>query len=160
MIVKTVALEGHREAVRCLSCLSETIFVSGALDGSVVLWSAHNLGKMRVLNQRDVYVSATTHMFLYSVAAVTVSESLMVIASGHGFLLVCCSVFCFTESLTLFLLFQYNWHNGALLASVPNAHALTVTSLLLLENGTRLLTAAVDGIRLWLCFFFLFSFSC
>lgn len=49
-LVAVKTLEGHREPVQCLHKVTEHMFASGSLDGTVCLWDARNLRVTRVLN--------------------------------------------------------------------------------------------------------------
>lgn len=125
----TTTLEAHREAVRCLVSGPEGMFLTGSLDGSVILWSSMSLTKVRILNFHDVYFPRT-HEYSYRVTHICTHEHFVIFASGHGFQI-------------------YNGSTGAQVAAVRCAHFLPVTVLLLLDAATLLLTASADAIRLW-----------
>jgi WD40 repeat protein len=57
-LVAVKTLEGHREPVQCLHKVSENMFASGSLDGTVCLWDATNLRVTRVLNFHESCVAA------------------------------------------------------------------------------------------------------
>lgn len=126
----TGVLEAHREAVRCLDAGPEGLFLTGSLDGSVILWSSLSLTKIRTLNFHTVFVSSRTHAYIYSISHMVTHEHFIVVASGYGFQI-------------------YNTSSGAQVTSMPKAHSLPVTQLLLLDSGALLLTASADAIRLW-----------
>jgi hypothetical protein len=87
------ALEGHREAVRCLAPASPASFASGSLDGGVILWCSTTLAPLRTLHRPEVFVSPATHAFIFSIGDLGAHGAFLAAASGRGFILVRADIF-------------------------------------------------------------------
>eukprot|EP00118_Oscarella_pearsei_P004256 m.17915 g.17915 ORF g.17915 m.17915 type:complete len:430 (+) comp27566_c0_seq1:172-1461(+) len=125
-------LYGHREAVRCLVTVSEALFASGSIDGSILLWSSHTLSYARCLNFEEKYMEEK--MLLYEVSQLLVISEHLLAAVGRGF-----------------QVHNVNRPQGeSLLALRRNAHLGNIHGLAYLDDKNLLITCSEDAkIRLW-----------
>ncbi|XP_068694485.1 WD repeat-containing protein 41-like isoform X1 [Montipora foliosa] len=130
-IVEIKKLSPHREAIRCLINVADSMFASASLDGAIVLWSSHSLSYTRQFNYvknyegpSHTYPSSTQHVF-------TVDQRYIFASIGHGF-------------------FLYDAMSDKCLAKVPNAHHGKILHSLLLCEGYVMATCSEDGsVKLW-----------
>ncbi|XP_074651942.1 WD repeat-containing protein 41-like [Tubulanus polymorphus] len=127
----TKKLPPHRELIRCLINVSDTLFASGSLDGTVVLWTTHTISPTRYFNTVNEYKGIEkTYPFSIQHMLIT-DEKYMFAAVGTGFCV-------------------YDVIAGKLLAEKLCAHYSKITYAEFLYNGTFLATCSEDGsIRLW-----------
>jgi WD40 repeat protein len=120
----------HRESVRCLVRISDSVWGSGSLDGCVVLWFTDTLKPARLLNFPDRYFD--NHTFTQSVNQLTMfSDRYLAAAVGRGF-----KVF---DVLT-----------GDCVSDCSDAHETTVLRVISLYQGTRFVTCSADSsIKIW-----------
>ncbi|XP_073244644.1 WD repeat-containing protein 41-like isoform X2 [Porites lutea] len=130
-IVEIKKLSPHRESIRCLINVADSMFASASLDGAIVLWSTHSLSYTRQFNfvknyegPSHTYPSSTQHVF-------TVDQRYMFASIGQGFSL-------------------FDSMSGKCLAKVTNAHHGKILHSLLLFDGYVLATCSEDGsVRIW-----------
>ncbi|KAK3733295.1 hypothetical protein QZH41_011132 [Actinostola sp. cb2023] len=78
-------LSPHRESIRCLISVADSMFASASLDGAIVLWSTLSLSYTRQMNYTKNY-EGPDHMFPYSVQHLLAVDQRYIFASiGHGF---------------------------------------------------------------------------
>jgi len=120
----------HRESIRCLTRVSDDMFVSASLDGGIVLWQAETLTPSKILFYPEKYRNES-RMYIHCVHSLLVVQNYLVAAIGHGFRI-------------------YDMKSGLCLVENANAHLSDVLDLALLYDGTRLVTCSADSsIRLW-----------
>lgn len=125
-------LSYHREAPQCFVRLSDTAFVSGSLDGMIVVWHAEHMTPLRVLNSPGDYVGKEDHDFRYCVRTlVFVAGQFLLAAIGNGFAM-------------------YDVASGDVVVHADRAHATVITALAMAHSGTHVLTASDDAtIKIW-----------
>lgn len=125
-------LSCHREPPQCLVQLSPQHFISGSLDGMVVMWNSDTLMSLRVFSNPEVFLSKDK-VYVYKVSCIVpLGTKYIAAAIGNGF-----SVF--------------DIHTGDLVLMCPLAHNGSVTCIIPLCNGACLLTSSDDSaIKLWL----------
>ncbi|XP_066020812.1 WD repeat-containing protein 41 isoform X2 [Pocillopora verrucosa] len=130
-IVEVKKLPPHRESIRCLISVADSMFASASLDGAIILWSSLSLSHTRQFNfVKDyegpfhTYPASTQHIF-------TVDQKYILASIGHGF-------------------FLYDTMSGNCLAKVTNAHHGKIIHSVLLCKGYLLATCSEDGsVRIW-----------
>lgn len=84
-IIKVRRLPSHREPIHSLVLISDSCFGSGSIDGTIILWTAHNLLPAKQFNTVSEYHGAT-RVFPYSVQHLfCVQERYLFAAIGTGF---------------------------------------------------------------------------
>lgn len=124
-------LKSHREAVRSLVVVSDTLFASGSLDGEVIVWSTNDWLPMLRLTSHKQYTSDRA-VYPYSVQSMLLLSSIYFAAAvGNGFCV-------------------YNSMTGNLLFAHLHAHNTKVQQLELVNSGLLLATCSEDGsIKFW-----------
>ncbi|XP_078372588.1 WD repeat-containing protein 41-like [Oculina patagonica] len=130
-IVEFKKLSPHRESIRCLISVADSMFASASLDGAIVLWSSHSLSYTRQFNfvknyegPNHTYPASAQHVF-------TVDQRYIFASIGHGF-------------------FLFDAMSGNCLAKVTNAHHGKIIHSVLLCDGYILATCSEDGsVRIW-----------
>eukprot|EP00026_Physarum_polycephalum_P007557 Phypoly_transcript_07620.p1 GENE.Phypoly_transcript_07620~~Phypoly_transcript_07620.p1 ORF type:complete len:472 (+),score=33.99 Phypoly_transcript_07620:72-1487(+) len=120
----------HRESVQCLVRISDKFFASASLDGCLVVWHTDNFTP-RVLAFPENYKSSEK-IFIYSVHyLLPLGEGYLVVAIGKKVEL-------------------YDINSGECVLECENTHESTITCMISLYGGTRLLTASADSsIKIW-----------
>ncbi|XP_071964919.1 WD repeat-containing protein 41-like [Antedon mediterranea] len=125
-------LPHHRENIRCLVSISDSVFCSASLDGAISVWSTHALNCTQELNKFEDYKEH--YNFPHSVQyLLPIQERYVFAAIANGFSL-------------------YDVFTGKCLVNMSNAHFSSVTSLAMIYGGEFLASSSEDGtIRLWGC---------
>ncbi|ELR23288.1 WD repeatcontaining protein [Acanthamoeba castellanii str. Neff] len=120
----------HRESVQCLFNISDKLFVSGSLDGSIVLWQSETLTPLRVLEfpekyfEDHSYISPVNHFAL-------LSSRYLCAAIGRGFRV-------------------YDVAKGDCVIECNEGHEAPVLRLVPLYKGSRLVSCSADSsIKIW-----------
>lgn len=121
----------HRESVHCLVRCNSDLFVSASLDGVIIVWK-EDLTVHKKLSFPDKYLSQDDHKYFCAVNNLHVIGTRFVAACiGKGFKI-------------------YDVLTGDLLLHCVNAHESSVQSIIAIRNGSRLITASLDGkLKLW-----------
>ncbi|CAH1255676.1 WDR41 [Branchiostoma lanceolatum] len=123
----------HREAIQSLVNVSDSVFATGSLDGTIVLWaSARSVNFTRKLSSSARSPQGINHLYPWSIQCVVpVEERYLFAAIGAGFWL-------------------YDVVTGKCLAKKVAAHFSKIQHMVLLGEGSFLATCSADGtIRLW-----------
>ncbi|KAK3097993.1 hypothetical protein FSP39_015128 [Pinctada imbricata] len=125
------ALKHHSEAIRALTLVSDILFASGSIDGTILLWSSQTFVPMVTLNSVKDY-KGTNNFFPHSIQHLIVeSERYVVAAIGCGFSL-------------------FDIKTKKLICQKPCAHFSKIMHLSFVCDGSFLATCSEDGsIRLW-----------
>ncbi|XP_062601040.1 WD repeat-containing protein 41-like isoform X2 [Saccostrea cucullata] len=124
-------LPPHLEAIRALIPVSDKLFASGSLDGTILLWSSETFAPLKKLNTMSEY-KGKANVYPYSVQYIACeNQRYLLVAIGCGFAI-------------------FDTLSNKLLCKKLKAHYSKVTQLTLLCNGLLLATCSEDGsIRLW-----------
>ncbi|XP_022334336.2 WD repeat-containing protein 41-like [Crassostrea virginica] len=124
-------LPQHIEAVRALVPVSDKLFASGSLDGTILLWSSETFIPVKKLNTMADY-KGKANIYPYSVQYIACeNQKYLLAAIGCGFAL-------------------FDTISNTLLCQKLNAHYSKVTQLTFVCDGLLLATCSEDGsIRLW-----------
>ena len=124
----------HRDSVRCLLYLCEDMFVSGSLDGMIVVWELSSRRPLRTLENPKKYQeeSATEKFFSCPVWKLALVDNSHVLAAiGKGFKM-------------------YNWQTGQCLLHRTEAHMSNVTDIIPMYGNKAFVTASEDAsMRVW-----------
>jgi hypothetical protein len=129
-----LTMVSHREPVHCLAKVNEETFVSGSLDGVIVVWQMESLTPLRKLNDPEKYI-------MWPKDAKRFNESvnhLLVLGKGYlaayidkGFKI-------------------YDICTGDMIMEKRQAHESQVYSIICVGAGTHLITAGADAsIKIW-----------
>eukprot|EP00047_Mylnosiga_fluctuans_P005461 m.240608 g.240608 ORF g.240608 m.240608 type:complete len:454 (+) comp13697_c0_seq1:105-1466(+) len=124
----------HLDNVRCLVPVSDTVFASGSLDGSIDMFMSHSLRPVRFAQHREKFEMEMAHarMASFCINHMVVIEHYLFAAIGRGF-----------------AVWDVN-NEGFLLCDIRTAHQTTINMIALLKKGVSFATCANDGsIRLW-----------
>ncbi|KAK7481356.1 hypothetical protein BaRGS_00027436 [Batillaria attramentaria] len=132
-IIKVRRLPSHREAIHSLVLISDSCFGSGSIDGTIILWTAHNLLPAKQFNTVSEYHGASRG-FPYSVQSLfCVQERYLFAAIGSGF-----------------CVFDVSPGKERLLVKKLEAHYSKISLLGFACEGVYLVTCSEDGsIRIW-----------
>lgn len=124
-------LPEHLEAIRALVPVSDKLFASGSLDGTILLWSSETFTPLKKLNTMADY-KGKANMYPYSVQYIACeNQKYLLAAIGCGFAL-------------------FDTVSNTLLCRKVKAHYSKVTQLTFVCDGLLLATCSEDGsIRLW-----------
>ncbi|KAJ8299865.1 hypothetical protein KUTeg_022612 [Tegillarca granosa] len=130
-ITLTKKLPPHREAIRELVMVSDIMFASGSLDGTIILWSTQSYLPTYTFNIMSEY-KGKDQRYPYSIQhMICVEERYIMAAIGSGFAL-------------------FDILTKRLICKKINAHYSKVLHLTFVCDGTFLATCSEDGsIRLW-----------
>ncbi|XP_065060388.1 WD repeat-containing protein 41-like [Rhopilema esculentum] len=125
-------LPTHRESITCLINISDAMFASASLDGTIMVWTTYHLLPTRQFNSHENYRDSEKKKFLYSVKHLFALEQRYIFAAiANGF-------------------FVYDTISDKCLVKQPNAHSEEVNHLALIGDGSVLATCSLDGTtRLW-----------
>ncbi|KAL9986795.1 hypothetical protein ACROYT_G000993 [Oculina patagonica] len=80
-IVEFKKLSTHRESIRCLISVADSMFASASLDGVIVLWSSHSLSYTHQFNfvknyegPNHTYPASAQHVFTVDQMALNLGE--------------------------------------------------------------------------------------
>ncbi|KAK7116743.1 WD repeat-containing protein 41-like [Littorina saxatilis] len=132
-IIKVRRLPSHREAIHSVVVISDSCFGSGSIDGTIILWTAHNLLPAKQFNTVSEY-QGVTKGFPYSVQSLfCVQERYLFAAIGTGF-----------------CVFDVAPGKERLLVRKLEAHYSKISHLGFACEGVYLVTCSEDGsIRIW-----------
>eukprot|EP00794_Sanderia_malayensis_P009662 gene9662-10649_t len=125
-------LAPHREAVTCLVNISDAMFASASLDGTIVVWTTYHLFPTRQFNFHEIYLDSRKNIFMYSVKHLFALEQRYIFAAiSNGF-------------------YVFDTISDRCLVKQPNAHHENINQMALVSDDKLLATCSVDGtIRLW-----------
>lgn len=125
----------HKELPQSIACLSNRQFVSGSLDGIIIVWNSENFLAEYTLHSPAEYLK-DEKKYLYNVSfLLPINERYVVAAIGKGF--------------TVFELHPETGSFSVVLQCL-NAHGAALTCALTLCNGAYLLTSSEDSvIKMW-----------
>eukprot|EP01103_Thecamoeba_quadrilineata_P019452 TRINITY_DN788_c0_g1_i1.p1 TRINITY_DN788_c0_g1~~TRINITY_DN788_c0_g1_i1.p1 ORF type:complete len:254 (-),score=20.17 TRINITY_DN788_c0_g1_i1:63-824(-) len=121
----------HRESVKGLVKMEEApLFVSGSLDGVLVVWLQENLLPLKILNNPDPY--RDDNSYLYPIWHLTpLSDRYLAATMGKGFRI-------------------YDLDTDECLVNCDRAHDAVVAQVIQIFNGKLLLSCSTDSlIRVW-----------
>ncbi|XP_025076790.1 WD repeat-containing protein 41-like [Pomacea canaliculata] len=132
-IIKIRRLPSHREAIHSLIVISDSCFSSGSIDGTIILWTSHNLIPARQFNTVSEY-QGISKGFPFSVQSLfCVQERYLFAAIGSGF-----------------CVFDMGQGRERLLIRMLAAHHSKISHLGFACEGRYLVTCSEDGsIRIW-----------
>ena len=125
----------HRELPQATACISSRQFVSGSLDGSIIVWNSNShLAEHTLYNPREYQKDGKK--YLYNVSyLLPLHDRYVVAAIGKGF--------------SVFDLYAKD-DSSCVVLQCPNAHDAAVTCALSICNGAYLLTSSEDSvIKMW-----------
>lgn len=124
----------HREPVHCLVRVNEESFISGSLDGVIVVWQMESLSPLRKLNDPERYFIKTTDSQRYTE---TVNHLLVL---GKRYLAACID-----KGFKI-----YDICTGDIVMERTQAHDSQVYCIICVGGGTHLVTAGADAhIKIW-----------
>jgi len=131
-IQRVMRLPTHREPVTCLIHISDAMFASASLDGTIMLWTTYHLSPTRLFNEHEQYKDTSKHSFMYKVQHMFALEQRYIFAAiANGF-----QIF---DAIT-----------GRCILKQPNAHFKDIAYMALIGDESILATCSVDGTtRLW-----------
>eukprot|EP00057_Strongylocentrotus_purpuratus_P007497 XP_011661971.1 PREDICTED: WD repeat-containing protein 41-like [Strongylocentrotus purpuratus] len=119
----------HREAVMCLTRISDSYFASASLDGTVKVWNSHTLSTSRQLNHINEYEKNGFPWCVQHLIPLDTKHLCITIGSG---------------------LAVFDIVTGDCLWKQANAHFSKITFISIINDGRFLATCSEDGtIRLW-----------
>ncbi|XP_030832765.1 WD repeat-containing protein 41-like [Strongylocentrotus purpuratus] len=119
----------HREAVMCLTRISDSYFASASLDGTVKVWNSHTLSTSRQLNHINEYEKNGFPWCVQHLIPLDTKHLCITIGSG---------------------LAVFDIVTGDCLWKKAHAHFSKITFISIINDGRFLATCSEDGtIRLW-----------
>ncbi|KAH3758649.1 Wdr41 protein [Pelomyxa schiedti] len=128
------SLTFHRESVQCLVELQSpyNCFVSGSLDGAIVIWNSTDFTQVMILNNPADYYDMKQHSFIYCIRCLLpVGDHFLIAAIGCGYII-------------------YDLQEKRKIDNNPKANSMPISSIIPLCNNTRFVTSSYDStVSLW-----------
>lgn len=125
----------HKELPQSIACLSDKQFVSGSLDGTIIVWNSNNFLAEYTLHNPAKYLKDEKE-YLYNVSfLIPINERYIIAAIGKGF-----------------AVFELHPEAGSfsVVLQCLDAHKAALTCALTLCGGAYLLTSSEDSvIKMW-----------